>query len=163
MRIPTIPTQFMNWALFTNGAWDYPADTRGYTYGFYMEYNRAPWAVRAATVMEPREANQLSMDPQISRAHGDEVEFETRYHAREHPGKLRLLAWMNHAHMGSYQAAVADAASSGITPDITATPGLQPEIRFGLNLEQEITRDLGVFSRRAGTSRRPRPGPLRGN
>ncbi len=78
-------TQFMNWALFTNGTWDYASDTRGYTYGFYSEYNRANWAVRAATVMEPRQANELTMDTRISEAHGDELEYETRYHVRELP------------------------------------------------------------------------------
>ena len=25
-------TKFLNWALMTNGAWDYPANTRGYTW-----------------------------------------------------------------------------------------------------------------------------------
>ncbi len=38
--------QFMNWALFTNAAWDYPADTRGYTEGAVIEFNQATWALR---------------------------------------------------------------------------------------------------------------------
>ena len=28
----------MNWTVDNNGAWDYAADTRGYTYGFVFEY-----------------------------------------------------------------------------------------------------------------------------
>jgi high affinity Mn2+ porin len=140
-------TQFMNWALFTNGSWDYPADTRGYTYGFYTEYNRASWAVRAATVMVPRQANQLILDPNIANAHGDQIEFENRYHVQEHPGAFRLLGWMNHAHMGNYQAAVADAVSLGTTPDITTTRSYSQKYGFGINIEQELMNNLGFFTR----------------
>ena len=140
-------TQFMNWALFTNGSWDYPADTRGYTYGFYAEYNQPRWAIRAASVLEPREANGLSLETRISRAHGDQIEMETRYHRESHPGKLRLLAWLNHAHMGSYQAALAQAVSSGAPPDVAATRDYSQKYGFGVNIEQELTKDLGFFSR----------------
>ena len=31
--------QFMNWTVDNNGAWDYAADTRGYTYGVVAEYD----------------------------------------------------------------------------------------------------------------------------
>jgi high affinity Mn2+ porin len=140
-------TQFMNWSVFTNGTWDYPADTRGYTYGIYAEYNRSAWAVRAASVMEPRQANQLIMDPKVLSAHGDEIEFEYRYKTGDHSGKIRTLGWINHAHMGNYQAAMADAALTGTTPDIVATRTYSQKYGFGLNLEQELTRDLGFFSR----------------
>ncbi len=30
-------TQFIGWAVMYNGAWDYPADTRGYTWGIVQE------------------------------------------------------------------------------------------------------------------------------
>jgi high affinity Mn2+ porin len=138
-------TQFMNWSLFTNGTWDYAADTRGYTYGFYSEYNRADWAVRAATVMEPRQANQLTMDPRVFQAHGDELEFERRYFVDDHPGKLRLLGWWNHAHMGNYAAAITEAGSG--VPDITATRAYSQKYGFGVNIEQGLTSVLGFFAR----------------
>src|SRR5258708_10840140 len=86
-------TQFLNLALFSDGAWDYAADTLGYTQGIYAEYNQAMWAVRAATVMEPRQANQAILDPKISEAHGDELEGEFRYRLCMHPGKVRPLAY----------------------------------------------------------------------
>ena len=31
-------TQFLNWSLMTHGAWDYAANTRGYTDGIYANY-----------------------------------------------------------------------------------------------------------------------------
>lgn len=46
-------SQFMNWALMYNGAWDYPADTRGYTMGTLQELDMRNWALRTAVVMEP--------------------------------------------------------------------------------------------------------------
>src|SRR4029077_2917046 len=97
--------------------------------------------------LEPREANGLSLDTRISRAHGDQIEMETRYHMESHPGKLRLLAWLNHAHMGSYQAALAQAVSSGAPPDVAVTRDYSQKYGFGVNIEQELTKDLGFFSR----------------
>ena len=39
-------TQFLNWALMDNGAWDYAADTRGYTTGVVLELNEPKWRFR---------------------------------------------------------------------------------------------------------------------
>ncbi len=39
--------QFMNWTVDNNGAWDYAADTRGYTYGTVAEYDDKDWSPRA--------------------------------------------------------------------------------------------------------------------
>ena len=139
--------QFMNWALFANGAWDYAADTRGYTWRFYAEYNQPAWAVRAATVLEPKVANQVDMDMRVGRAHSDEVEAEWRYARGDHHGKLRLLGYMNHAHMGNYQDAINVAALSGAVPDIIGTEDYRLKYGFGVNLEQAMTSDLGFFSR----------------
>ena len=40
--------QFMNWALVNNGAYDYAADTRGYTYGLVFEYYARSWPLGSA-------------------------------------------------------------------------------------------------------------------
>lgn len=64
-------TQFMNWALMTHSAYDYPADSRGYTSGLVIEYIDEGWAVRAGRLQVPREPNQLSLDPRILRHYGD--------------------------------------------------------------------------------------------
>jgi hypothetical protein len=34
---------FLNWSLMTQGAWDYPADARGYTWGAALEYVTPDW------------------------------------------------------------------------------------------------------------------------
>ncbi len=137
-------TQFLNWALFANGAWDYAADTRGYTWGIYGEYNRPSWAVRAASVLVPREANGLAMETRVSQARADQVEAEWRYSIKDEPGRLHLLSYMNHAHMGDYDAALSQSPSA---PDITQTRDYRLKYGFGLNVEQALTSDLGFFTR----------------
>jgi len=77
-------------------------------------------------------------------AWGMVTEFEFRYELNSHPGAVRLLAFFNRAHMGSYQAAI----DSPVRPaDIVATRDYRYKYGFGLNLEQELARNVGVFSR----------------
>ena len=140
-------TQFMNWALMDNASWDYAADTRGYTWGFFIEYHIADWSFRGAMVQEPASANGLDLDGNIAHAHGDNFEIEHRFKIADHPGKVRLLGYMNHALMGNYREAIAAAAGTGLTPDVTATRTYRTKYGLGLNFEQELSTDLGIFSR----------------
>lgn len=137
--------QFNNWTLWANAAWDYPADTRGYTWGVALEWYHDAWAVRAGSMMEPKEANELQLDPQVSRAHGEVVELEHDHELGGCKGALRLLAFENHARMGVYRDALAQDPSA---PDVTATraPG-RVKYGFGLNAEQALTEDVGAFLR----------------
>ena len=143
----------MNWAFMANEAWDYPADSLGYMTGFAAELNQPQWAVRYGFFQMPR-ANGLSSKtgskwPRTARqtfleAWGMVTEFERRYYLNGHPGAVRLLAFLNRANMGSYQAAV----DSPIRPaDIVATRAYRYKYGFGLNVEQEIIKNVGVFSR----------------
>ncbi len=136
-------TQFLNWVFMDNGAWDYAADTRGYTWMLLAEYNRADWTLRAATSMVPASANGLDFDMTIARAHGDNAELEYRYQLGQRPGKVRLLAYINHARMGHYRTAV----DAGGVPDVTLSRQYRAKYGLGLNLEQEITPEVGLFSR----------------
>ncbi len=136
--------QFMNWALFTNGAWDYAADTRGYTWGIYGEYDRPQWAIRAASVLEPKQPNQATMETRVGRARADQLEAEWRYARGDLPGKLRLLTYWNQSHAGSYAEALSLSARN---PDISQTRDYRTKYGFGLNLEQALSADLGIFAR----------------
>jgi high affinity Mn2+ porin len=138
-------TQFNNWALWANGAWDYPADTRGYTWGAALELTLDAWTLRLGSFLEPREANGLEFDHDVSRAHGDVLEVEHRHALSSRPGAVRVLAFWNHAGMGVYRDALAVSASA---PDVVATraPG-RSKHGFGLNVEQELAPGLGVFLR----------------
>jgi carbohydrate-selective porin OprB len=131
-----------------NGAWDYPADTRGYTWGWVHEFHARNWSLRYASAAVPRNANGPRFDRQVFRNRGDVVEGEYRYSWRSHPGAVRLLGYANRTNSGRYGDAVRLAEQTGTTPDINAVrqPGTL-KYGVGVNMEQEIPRDAGVFVR----------------
>lgn len=141
-------TQFMGWAVMYNGAWDYPADVRGYTWGLVHELNRRNWTFRYASAAMPREANGLRYDRRLLRNRGDVVEWEYRKTIRKHPGAIRVLHYQNRANAGTYAASIDQARLRGGSPDITATRRNGTlKYGFGINFEQELTKEVGVFGR----------------
>jgi high affinity Mn2+ porin len=137
-------TGFMNWADWTQGAWDYPADTRGYTWGAVVEYVAPGWALRAGGALEPKEANQLAMDHDVRRAHGLVVEGEHAYRLLGKAGKIRLLGFSNRARMGNYRDAIRETAP----PDVVSTRRRgRSKWGLGANVEQPLTDRSGVFAR----------------
>ena len=141
--------QFMNWTVDNNGAYDYAADTRGYTLGVVVEYHDADWALRFGELLMPTVANGIDYDFDIAHARGENLELELRPVLGGRRGIVRLLGYLNHANMGSYAEAI-DAFRSGRdpTPDIT-THRAEGRIKygFGLNVEQELSTTLRVFAR----------------
>ncbi len=142
----------MNWALINDPAYDYAADTRGYTQGVAAEWVEPAWTVRAGSFAMPRVANGIDLEPHFGRSRGDQVEFEYRnsFIGRKPGGVLRLLAYRNLAAMGDYREAMANALETSTTPDITTTrKNARSKVGFGLNLEQPIADngDTGVFAR----------------
>src|SRR5262249_23614848 len=136
----------------------YPGDSLGYITGFAAELNQPAWAVRYGFFQMPRVSNGLSAEDRIfkwpydsSAANGPflkawamVVEFERRFSVNNHPGAVRLLTFLNSAHMGSYHAAI----DNSIRPaDIEATRDFSYKYGFGLNIEQELAKNIGLFSR----------------
>jgi len=141
-------TQFMGWAIMYNGAWDYPADTRGYTWGWVHEFHTRNWSVRYASAAEARVANGLRFDRRLLRDRGDMWEGERDYSIHGHKGAVRLLGFALHTDSGSYAESLALARQTGTTPDITATRKVgRTKYGVGINAEQEIGKDFGVFVR----------------
>jgi high affinity Mn2+ porin len=141
-------TQFMEWSVMYNGAWDYAADTRGYTWGWAHEFHTRNWSLRYASAAEPRTANGGRFDRRLLVDRGDQFEYEYRYKLRGHAGVARVLNYENHTRSGSYGEALQIAAATGKAPDVTAIrkPGTL-KYGFGMNFEQELTKNLGVFAR----------------
>jgi high affinity Mn2+ porin len=137
-------TQFMNWGFMANEAWDYPADSLGYMTGLAAELNQPKWAFRYGFFQMPRTSNGMAQDPHYLDAWGMVFEFERRYTVNDHPGTVRALAFLNQANMGSYEAAVENPARPA---DIIATRAYRQKYGFGLNIEQEIIANIGVFTR----------------
>lgn len=141
-------SQFMGWGVMYNGAWDYAADTRGYTWGWVHELHTRNWSVRYGSAAEPKVANGEQFDRRLFRDRGDAFEGERRYSPRKHPGTARLLMYLEHADAGSYGEALQLAAKTGTTPNINDTLQIgRLKYGFGLNMDQEITKELGVFGR----------------
>lgn len=137
-------TQFLNWALMDYGAWDYAADTRGYSWGLFLELNQPKWAIRFASVMVPLKANQMEMDTNFPAARGDNLEFEYRYSMSELPGVSRLLLYENHANMGNYRTTI---NTPTYNMDVIQSRSMSMKYGIGLNVEQAITNELGGFLR----------------
>ena len=138
----------MGWAVMYNGAWDYPADVRGYTWGWVHEIHTRNWSFRYASAAMSRVANGLRFDRRLLRNRGDVFEGEYRYAIKTHAGTIRLLNFENHANAGNYAEAIQEAAISGGIPSVVSTRRNGTlKYGFGLNLEQEITKDIGVFAR----------------
>jgi carbohydrate-selective porin OprB len=141
-------TQFMGWGIMYNGAWDYPADTRGYTWGWMHEFHARRWSLRYASVAEPKVANGLRFDRRLFRDRSDMFEGELRYQPGGHGGAVRFLSFLNHTNSGTYADALQLARPIGAAPDVTATRRIGTlKYGFGINLEQEITKDAGAFVR----------------
>jgi hypothetical protein len=131
-----------------NGAWDYPADTRGYTWGWVHEFHTEHWSLRYGSAAEPRVANGLRFDRQLFRDRGDNFEVEHRHDVHGHSGAIRLLGFALHTDSGSYAEALKLSAETGERPDVTLTrrPGTL-KYGFGISADQELTKDVGVFLR----------------
>lgn len=137
---------FMNWSIIDAGSFDYAADSWGYTFGATVEWNQAWWTLRAGYF-------QLSTIPNGKVAGIDfsensiNLEAEERHQWLGHPGKVKLLAWVNHGSMGSYRDAVQLGLATATTPDMSRVRRVGSRPGIVLNVEQELASGLGVFAR----------------
>jgi high affinity Mn2+ porin len=142
--------QFNNWTLDNNGAWDYAADTRGYTVGFVADCEDRNWGFRFAEGLMPKVANGIDLVWKPWQAHAENWEYELRHGVvPRKAGVVRLLAYVNHANMGSYRDAIAQFQAGLVTaPDITNHPWhITRKYGFGVNVEQNLTRNFTAFAR----------------
>jgi high affinity Mn2+ porin len=141
--------QFTNWTIDNNGAWDYAADTRGYTVGLVADYEDRTWGFRFAEALMPKVANGIDLVWKPWQSHAENFEYELRKGVLPgKPGIVRVLAYSNSANMGVYREQVIQAAGLGAAPDITAHPWrVTRKYGFGLNVEQNISRYLTGFAR----------------
>jgi len=142
--------QFLNWTAVNNGAYDYAADTRGYTFAAMAEYEDRHWGIRFAEALMPKGANGPQLDFDLFRAHAENIELELRpeFLAEKHT-VVRLLSFINHANMGNYQEAVR-ALLAGIDSRPTIEAHRQQgriKYGFGLNAEQELSKNWRAFMR----------------
>jgi high affinity Mn2+ porin len=154
-------SQFMNWAFVNSEAWDYPADAVGYDTGLAVELNQPVWTLRYGFYQVPKFANNLTGDDAVLKWPYDRsagyapifkgwamvTEFERRYSVNNHPGAIRILAYLNRADMFSYAGATAILHANGAGADLAAATAYRLKYGFELNWEQLIAKNVGLFSR----------------
>ncbi len=137
---------FLNWSVIEAGTFDYAADSWGYTFGGAAEWTQDWWTLRGGLF-------QLSSVPNGKVAGVDFSEYsviaeaEARHQWQGHPGKMKLLAFVNRGNMASYQDAVQLGLATGTTPDVALVRRFGSRSGLALNLEQELSSDIGVFAR----------------
>lgn len=141
--------QFMNWAIDQNGAYDFPSDPRGYTWGAQVEYQSPSWGARFAEVLMPGPQLGGPLVWNLHRANSSAAEFELHRGPVLKNGVIRLLGWVNHGNMGVYQDAI-DQYLAGKTPapDLSAHPlQVTAKYGFGINVEQQLTPSITAYGR----------------
>jgi len=138
-------SQFMNWSLMDNAAWDYPANTRGYVFGAVADFAQPNWNLRFAFTMTTTSANGAIWDQQLKHANTQTIEYEKRYTLNGQKGTVRLLAFRNNGKMGNYRDAI---AANPAAPDVNTnlTYG-KHKTGFGINADQYLSNDFGVFAK----------------
>jgi high affinity Mn2+ porin len=142
--------QFTNWTIDNNGAYDYAADTRGYTVGFTADYEDHNWGLRFGEGLMPKVANGIDLVWRPWQVHAENFEYELRHGViPKKAGVVRVLAFTNYANMGIYRDAVAQFDKGLVSaPDITNHPWhITRKYGFGINLEQNLARNLIAFAR----------------
>lgn len=137
---------FLNWSIVDSGAFDYAADSWGFTLGAALEWNQGDWSLRGGYFALSTSPNSETLDTTFAQ-HSWVLEAERRFNALGHPGRVRALAFVDHARIGRYDEAVALALGSGSTPDTALVRRTGNKAGYGVNLEQAVTDDVGVFAR----------------
>ena len=138
-------TQFMSWALMSNGAWDFPANTRGYTPSIVLAWVTPKNELRYGFSLLPLVANGMDMNWDVAKARSQTLEYTRNYSIAGKKGTVRLLSYLSICNMGNYNESL---ALNPTAPDITATrKDGRAKYGFGINAEQAINNDLGAFFR----------------
>lgn len=142
--------QFLNWTVDNNGAYDYAANTRGYTDGAILEYDDHWFTARFGEALMPKVANGIHLDADLARARAENLELEARGNFFFHQyGVVRFLSYLNHANMGNYEEAIRDYLNGETAvPDIISTRRQgRHKYGWGLNFEQQLTPQVALFGR----------------
>jgi high affinity Mn2+ porin len=138
---------FLNWSIIDQGAFDYAANSWGYTYGGAAEWYQNWWTARAGVFDLSLQPNSAALS-NYGFAQGQfAAELEERHRLWDQPGKLKLLYWLTRGNLGTYLDAIALGAATGQTPSTGNVRSFRTKDGFGLNLEQQLATDFGLFAR----------------
>ena len=140
---------FLNWALMSNGAYDYAANTRGYTVGLVAEFIKPAWALRIGTALMPTYANGPDLDFHYFKTNSETVEYEKKYNIKKRKGVLRVLGYFNTSKAPNYDTLV-QGYLNGSNNNLDVIYGTNyggKKYGFGINIQQEISDVTQMFMR----------------
>jgi hypothetical protein len=155
---------FLNMAFMTHAAWDFAADARGYSFGGAAELYWDDWAARIGRMAPPKDPNVLALDYRLFERYADAIELEHDHEISGQSGAVRLLAYRNYEVTGRFDDAIAafqsdptknaaactsyNYGSGNVTaPDLCWVRKPNVKVGIGINLEQHVTKDVGLFFR----------------
>ncbi len=155
---------FFNMAFMTYSSWDFPSDARGYSWGGTAELYLDDWAIRVGRITPPVNPNQLSIDFRLDKFYGDQFELEHDHKLFGQDGAVRLLAFRNNVDTGRFDEAIAAysadpgknalncpgfnyGSGNATAPDLCWVRRPNVKVGIGLDVEQHITKEIGVFAR----------------
>ena len=137
---------FLNWSIIDAAAFDYAADAWGYTVGAAVEWTQSWWTLRGGIFELSDVPNSTRLEPGF-REYSIIGEAEGRYSWQGHPGKLKLLGFVNRGRMARYRDAVSLGQITGTRPDPEPVRRFASRLGMSINLEQELSSSLGAFAR----------------
>jgi high affinity Mn2+ porin len=137
---------FMNWSIVDTGTFDYAADAWGFTYGAAVEWYKGDWTFRGGLFDLSTVPNSTELDPTFSQFQWI-GEIEHRHEIWGKPGKVAVTGFLTRGRMGRFDEAVALAQATGPAADTALVRRDQSRAGISVNLEQEVTKELGVFAR----------------
>jgi high affinity Mn2+ porin len=140
-------TDFLNWSVIEAGSFDYAADAWGYTYGAAAEWYQDWWTIRSGLFNLSTTPNSKALDTRVFDQYQLDGEVEERHELFGQAGKLKLLGFLSHGRMGAYNQATEIALETGPPADIAGVRKRHNRGGISLNLEQQITEDVGAFAR----------------
>jgi hypothetical protein len=157
--------QFFNMSFMASAAYDFAADSKGYTFGFVGEQTWDNWAIRYGRAAATYQPNQLDLNYDLFTYYGEQLEIQYSNELWGHPGSIRILGMHNHENMGNfndamnvyksnpsqYNSTTCNSFNYGnqnpTAPDLCWVRKPQDKYGIGINIEQELRSDLGVFFR----------------
>jgi high affinity Mn2+ porin len=139
-------SDFLNWAAIDAGTFDYAADAWGYTAGAVVEWYQNAWTLRAGLVDLSDVPNSAHLDPGFHEFQSL-LELEKRHEFAGRHGRVLLTVFESRGRMGLLDEAVQLAENTGNPVDIAAVRKYRDRVGASLDLEQQVSDDLGAFAR----------------
>ena len=140
-------SQFLNWCLMNNGAWDYAANTRGYTYTAAAILQQSAFTYKVALAALPITANGPKLNTNPNEEYSFNVEVDKAFTLKKRQGNIRLLGYHNNGNMGNYNAAI-DAGTVTTPPNVVSTRQLgRTKNGVTLNGDLALSKNTGIFAR----------------